>query len=373
MRILQIVADGRPGGGTSVVLDLARSLRTRHGHDVVLASEPDSHALAMASEERIEAHGIDLWRGRLERSGPGAIRSLLAEAQPDLVHAHGGRAGLAVARALRRHSTLPFIYTVHGYHFLAKPWPQRIAGAMAEWWAGRCAHAVTWVCMADRRLAGSWQLDPGRPGDQVILNGLDLASLPAAGQDGMMLVAFLGRLVPQKNPRLAVDLLSRPELEDARLVMIGGGPLEDEIWQRAREAGTDGRLRITGALPRDQALAELARAAVMVLPSLWEGIPVALAEAMAMGIPVVASGVRGVPELVEDGMSGLLRDDPHDLAGFAQDVRRVLHDRPFAEKLAQHARKTVEQRCSLPRMVQRTLPANMQPRHACPVVVRVLL
>ncbi|HEX2529741.1 MAG TPA: glycosyltransferase family 4 protein [Geminicoccus sp.] len=348
---MQIVADGRPGGGTSVVLDLCRGLRARHGHDVVLASAPSSYVLEAASQDGIEVHHLDLWRGRLDRRAPAALKALLDRVRPDLLHAHGSRAGLAVARSLDRPNGPPFAYTVHGYHFATKAWPHKLAAAMAEWRIGRRASAVTWVCAADRALAAAWRLDPGRAVDQVVYNGLDIASLPAVAAADPGLVAFLGRLVPQKNPELAVDLLTRPELGDARLVMIGGGPLEGALWARARAAGVDGRLRITGPLERGQALAELARAAVLVLPSLWEGIPVALAEAMGIGVPVVAASVRGVPELVEHGVSGLLRSDPHDLEGFAHDVGRILRDPILAGTMVRHARAAVAERCRLEGMV----------------------
>ncbi|WP_222182716.1 glycosyltransferase [Geminicoccus harenae] len=348
MRVLQFVADGRPGGGTSVVLDLCLGLRARHGIESIVASAPDSYALATASAAGLAARPLDLWRSRLDRSAPVRLRRLIDEVRPDLVHAHGGRAGLAIARAS---GPVPFVYTVHGYHFATKPWPQRLAGALAERVTGSRAAAIVWVCAADRQLAGRWRLDPGRPADGVIHNGLDLAALPERGTLEPGLIAFLGRLVPQKNPLLAVDVLAYPALRDARLVMIGGGPLEDAVRARARALGVAERVRITGALQRDQALDELRRAAALVLPSLWEGLPLALAEAMAIGVPVVASAVRGVPELVEHGVSGLLRRDPHDVPGFAQDLARLLGDPPFAAELVDGARRAVARIARLDGMV----------------------
>jgi glycosyltransferase involved in cell wall biosynthesis len=351
MRIVQIVADGRPGGGTSVVLDLCRGLRDRHGHEPILVSAPDSYALSAAEAQEIAAWPLDLWRGRLDRAGPVRLRAILDGIRPDLVHAHGGRAGLAVMRALGRDAAPPFAYTVHGYHFAAKGWPLKLTGALAERLVGRRAAAIVWVCAADRGMARRWHLDPGRTLDRVIRNGLDLDALPIAGPAEPGLIAFLGRLVPQKNPALAVDLLRCPELDAVRLVMIGGGPLEESLRAQARRLGVHHRMRITGAVPRDQALAELARAAVLVLPSHWEGIPVALAEAMAMGVPVVASAVRGVPELVEHGISGLLRADPQDTTGFAQDIARILAEPHLAQSLARHARAAVARLAGLDAML----------------------
>ena len=348
MRVLQIVADGRPGGGTSVVLDLCRGIQARHGHDVVLASAPGSYALEAAAGLGLKTYALDLWRSRLDLAVPAEVRRLVDEVRPDTVHAHGGRAGLALARA---RTPVRFAYTVHGYHFLGKSWPVRMAAALAERRIGRQAGAVVWASAADRALAGHWRLDPGRPLDQVIRNGIDLSSLPWPVPKTPRLIAFLGRLSPEKNPGLVIEMLARPELDGCTLVMIGGGPLEASLRTRCAALGIEGRVRITGALPREQALAELGRASVLVLPSLWESIPVALAEAMAMGVPVVASAVRGVPELVEREVSGLLRTNPHDIAGFAHDTCRILADPSLAGRLIEGGRSAVERVYQLDRMV----------------------
>ena len=346
MRILEIVADGKPGGGTSVVLDLAAGLAGQ-GHAVVVASAPDSYALTAAQGLGLDARPLDLWRGRFDPSVPARVRALVRETAPDLVHAHGGRAGLAVARAgIDR----PFAYTVHGYHFPAKPWPLAVLGRLAERRIGRTAQAQVWICQADRDLALTAGLDQGRPLDRVIRNGIDPAGLPARRPAEPGLLAWLGRLVPQKNPAVAIELLARPGMQAVRLVMIGGGPLAAELQAQAAALGVADRLAITGELPRGQALERLAGAAALVLTSRWEGIPMALVEAMAIGVPVVASRVRGIPELVEDGQSGLLVDRPDDVDAYARAILR-LTEPGLARRLVEAARATVEAHYHVRRMI----------------------
>ena len=348
MRIIQIVADGRPGGGTSVTLDLCRGLSARHGIETVFASAPESYAVATARAQGLAALPLDLWRSRFDPAVPLQVRRLARDVRPDLIHAHGGRAGLAVARA---RLDVPFVYTIHGYHFPGKPWPARLAGALAERVVGRRADAVVWTCDAERRLACQWRLDPGRPLDQVIRNGLDRTSLPARAKPEPGLIAFLGRLSKEKNPGLAVEMLARPELARCRLVMIGGGPLETALHAQAGRLGVASRLKITGFLSRAQALLELARAQAMVLTSFWEAIPVAVAEAMALGVPVVASAVRGVPELVKHGTSGLLCPDPADVGAFADALARIIGDGALAARLAAGGIEAVGRVYGLERMV----------------------
>ncbi len=114
---------------------------------------------------------------------------------------------------------------------------------------------------------------------------------------------FAGRLTAQKNLPLAVAALGRVE---GRLVVIGSGPAEPELRRAISEAGLEGRIDLMGALPRAEAIEWMRAADVTILPSDWENFPHAAVESLAVGTPVVATSVGGVPEIVEPGMSGLL-------------------------------------------------------------------
>jgi glycosyltransferase involved in cell wall biosynthesis len=155
----------------------------------------------------------------------------------------------------------------------------------------------------------------------------------------------LGRLEEVKNPLLLLDLLAALEGEDHRLVVIGDGPLMAAMRARSAALGLAGRVDLAGSLPRAQALERLAGLDVLVVPSLWEGMPLAPLEAMAIGVPVAASRVGGLPEIIVDGQTGLLIDG-HDPASYARAVRRLTDGSALRGRIVERARAEVARRFS---------------------------
>lgn len=142
--------------------------------------------------------------------------------------------------------------------------------------------------------------------------------------------------------------------------IIGSGPMESSIRKSLERQGLAGRVRLRGALTQDEVAAELPRAAVFVLPSVvasnnqMEGIPVALMEAMAAGVPVVATAISGIPELVEDGVTGTLVD-PGNPRSLADAIRRILTNRDAARAIAARGRDRVAREFELQQTVRELL------------------
>lgn len=151
-----------------------------------------------------------------------------------------------------------------------------------------------------------------------------------------------------KGLSVLVDACSRLRDEGLsfRADVVGDGPLRAELERRIARAGLERRLRLLGPLPQDEVSALLRRRPIFVLPSViarggWmEGIPVALMEAMAAGAPVIASRLSGIPELVEDGRTGLLVE-PGDAEELAAAISRLASDRRLADRLGGEGRKKV--------------------------------
>ena len=145
---------------------------------------------------------------------------------------------------------------------------------------------------------------------RVVHCGADLSRYPLAPprQGPGFVVLCVARLAAQKGLDVllsAVKLLAEGGT-DVRLVLVGDGPMRDRLTRRAERLGIEGRIVLEGAVGQDEMAAYYAGADVFCLPSFAEGVPVVLMEAMASGRAVVATRVAGVPELVEDGVSGLL-------------------------------------------------------------------
>ena len=149
---------------------------------------------------------------------------------------------------------------------------------------------------------------------------------------------FAGRLTRQKALGTAIEAIAR--VPDVRLTVIGEGPERAHLEELARSAGLNGRVRFLGARPRDEVLRALATARAAVLSSDWENFPHAAVEALAVGTPVIATAVGGVPEVVRDGVNGLLVP-PSSPSELERAFSRLLASPELEARLAAAARPSV--------------------------------
>jgi glycosyltransferase involved in cell wall biosynthesis len=151
---------------------------------------------------------------------------------------------------------------------------------------------------------------------------------------------FVGRLVAAKG--LPVLLNAIAQIEDAILDIAGDGPDRQLLTERARSLGISSRVRFHGYLSQPQIRELLGHTDIFVLSSFAEGVPVVLMEAMAAGVPVVATQIAGIPELVQHEKSGLLVL-PGDAISTASAIRRLLENPELRNRYAEAARRQIEQ------------------------------
>lgn len=336
VRRVTLVAPMAAGGLRAHVRMLAAGLRER-GIDVAVAG-PARAALDVAGTRRasVEITG---------RPRPGdakavlALRRLLAASRPDAVHAHGMRAGALTALALagRPARDRPgLLVTVHN----APPdggGTARLVYLALERVVARRADLVLAVSSdLERRMRAAGARAVERALVPAAAAPSDNSNKRAVPDDGRPLVLAVGRLAPQKDFATLIDaaaawqhLVPRP-----RLLIAGDGPLRADLEARAAERQVDaefpGRRDDIGDL--------LARASVFVMPSRWEGQPLALQEALAAGVPVVASDAGGIPDLAgRDGAAVLV--EPGDARRLGQAVLSVLEDDVLSGRLRDAARR----------------------------------
>jgi glycosyltransferase involved in cell wall biosynthesis len=185
----------------------------------------------------------------------------------------------------------------------------------------------------------------------VIPNGLDLRRADAMLSRGLVrerwqvaggdrVVGTVARLTPQKGIHDLIDAarLVCNERPQVRFIHMGTGPLAQSIARSLSAGGLGHRLQLVGHVRDPMSL--LAGLDLFVLPSLWEGLPIALLEAMAAGLPVVATRVAGIDEVIEDGRSGLLVP-PADPAALARAITELVDDDERRRCLGQGARERV--------------------------------
>lgn len=341
MKILQIIADGRPGGGTTHVLSLMRDL-VETGHEVHFITQDNSYAMRRANELGVRVQGLEFFFSCLDIRVPWKLGDLVASVEPELVHVHGSRAGFFFSISPSK-PFCPVVYTVHGYHFPHKlPGIRRLA-LMAERHAAKGVHALVFVSEYDRRLSDRCGLSPLNGKKFVVYNGIeDIPGSTAEGKN-LRLIGFLGRMEYQKDPFLFVETVRLLARKGYYAKMIGGGSLAPDVCDLIGRYGLDNRVALLGHLGREEALREISDVGTVLFTSRWEGMPIAVMEAMSMRIAVVAPNVGGIPEIVDDGVSGILIKD-RDPRTFAAAVEQMTTNMAFRERIVEAAHRDVKER-----------------------------
>lgn len=348
------------GGMKNHLLALARGMR-RWGVKVLVAGP--APLLAAFREEGLPVAPVWIEPGlRVDRQLGALVRLVrLARAcRVTVLHAHAAAAALAACPAGRLAGVGAVVVTTHGSVRLGGVWRQRAAVASQKAvlrWADRT------ICVAEHVRAEMLELGLVQSERAVtVYNGIDPPVPPAGAAEALRrelglpadrpVVGTLARLAPQKG----VEYLLRAAAalgEDGRpvtLVIAGDGPLKAPLENTARTLGVDARF--LGRRPDVAALLGLFD--VFVLPSVTEGLPLVVLEAMAVGCPVVATRVGGVPEALEDGRTGRLVPSADPVA-LAQGVEAALRDRAGTQTMAAAAAERVRRLFSHEQMVRRTL------------------
>lgn len=307
--------------------------------------------------DRLREDGVELTtlplRGALDNRFRGELAGFLRERKPDVLHAH--EFALTFYGRLAAGDGVGLVGTVHGKNFL-DGFKRKLAWRTALQPARHRAFVAVSADLAEFL---------GRAQMPVIPNGIPLPGAPTAmrrERDAPLRLLAVGNLYPVKNHGLLVDavaeLIARGTLVE--LDILGRGGEEEVLRRRIAERGMDGRVRLQGF--RSDVDAFLARTDVLVSSSLSEGLPLSFLEAMARGLPVVASAVGGVPELVEHERRGLLFDSG-DLAGLVVALLQLAGNDELRLELGAAARRFVAERYSAAQMAERYLELYERVRH----------
>jgi glycosyltransferase involved in cell wall biosynthesis len=359
-----LVIDSLDGGGAErYVVDLAIALRNR-GWPVEVACSTGGVRAGALAEAGIPVSALlgGLVKRRVSGGYGRALRRLVEDRCPAVVHAHL-YASAAAAVVATRGSSVPVVLTEH----TEAPWRDRAACAVSRRVYQRVDHLVAVSSAIRDTLVGTYGVPAARV--EVLLPAVaDPAAVPhrrAGVSSG--LAGVVGRLVPEKGVDvfLRAAALVAAALPAVRFVVVGDGPLRPALEARAASLGLAGVVTFTGFRPdAPQLIADLD---VLAVPSRSDGSPLVVCEAMASGIPVVASRVGGLPDLVVHGVSGLLvrPEDPEDLA---RTLVHLLRDPAAAQDLGRRARQLATTR-SHARLVDRMTEvyAALAHRAAAPV------
>jgi len=353
------------GGPATLVPALATALAQR-GHEVTvvtwrhLASHADDRRYAFRLER------IRRWRSRTLRLARMLPRLLAHARRADVIFVNGLLFAAWLGNAIARRPMIAKVVgdlaweyaQAHGIVDDLETFGRRRYRVSVEW-RRRLQSAVLRrldaVVVPSAYLAGlvrSWGVAPGRI--HVIANALNPGGAPpqpsGRGDRNRRLVT-VGRLTAHKRVDEIIEVL--PALSGVDLLVIGDGPQRTALEAGARALGCERRVVFTGSLPPEEVSARLREADVFVLNSRYEGLPHAVLEAFAAGIPVVATAVGGTPELVRDGESGVLVP-PGDAKRLREAIQTLLDDAALRERLGRGGYAVLLERHSMSAMVDAT-------------------
>ncbi|MCA9616127.1 MAG: glycosyltransferase family 4 protein, partial [Myxococcales bacterium] len=198
-------------------------------------------------------------------------------------------------------------------------------------------------------------VDPSAGDKMIIVRcGVDLSQMPARRprDDGRFRFVCVARLSPEKAHLGLLEAFEQVARErpEADLWFVGEGPERAKIEAAIAQRGLGDRVRLLGHMTERDVLAQVAEADALVVSSLMEGLPVVLMEAMAIGVPVVAPSVGGIPELVEHDVTGLIFT-VSSWKGLASRMLALASDRALGERLAEAGRRRIEEEFDVRRAV----------------------
>lgn len=347
LRVLHAITMLELGGAQRNTLDTVRLL-DRKQFEVALTCADEGELLGEASSYR----DVTLFplrslrrevRFRHDLRAVAELRRAVREFAPDIVHTHSSKAGVLGRLAAHRERVSVVIHSIHGFGFgKHQSWPVRRAFLTAERLAARWTHHFIAVSHENLDEGVRLRIFPASRAS-VIRSGIELARFRApSGGDHVRaelgipgdapVVLQVACFKPQKAPERFVELAGRVlrTVPDAHFVLVGDGDLRPSIERLRAQSGLTARLHLTGW--RRDIPALLSAATIVTLTSRFEGLPRAVVEALAAGVPVVAMAVDGVVEVVRDGVNGFLVAEG-ETSTMAERVTAVLSDPALRARL----------------------------------------
>jgi glycosyltransferase involved in cell wall biosynthesis len=359
VRILELLVSTDLGGGPAQVREVVTRLPREEFAVTVAGPSGSSHGGMLAqSGARVVGIGTD----RIGRRPFLDVLELIRVDGIDIVHSHGKGAGLYGRLAARR-AGIPAVHTFHGIH-ARYPVGGARAYLMLERALARITAAIVHVSESQALEAAALGLaPPGRT--HVIVNGIDARCVAAGAmtraaareklrlEPDALVLGTVARFDPVKglDSLLRAFALAAAQYPAARLVLVGDGPEVPRLRALSATLGIEARVRLAGPIAHASRL--LPALDLYVSASRKEGLPLALLEAMACGLPVAATRVPGHVDVVAEGVTGLLAA-PDDHGDLARAMRELMTEQARRSVMGQAGRRRVEDRFGASRMAAET-------------------
>lgn len=348
IRVLECIRQGQIGGGESHLLSLVENLNKDFYEPIVL-SFTDGPMIDRLKTLNIPVHIIPSNKP-FDFKVWGKVKQLMLDEKIDLVHAHGTRANSNVFRAAKSLKK-PLAYTIHGWSFhVDQPFLLRKIRVAGEKFLTTRSDLNISVSVSNQKtgkdtISGFHSV--------VVNNGIDQQKFNAEGQyadirrelnipENAVLSLFVARFTGHKQPLVLLKAFEKAlhQNGDLYLLMVGDGDEKAAALEFVKKAGIENRVIFQNF--RQDVPDVLAAADIFILPSLWEGLPIGLLEAMSMGKAIIASNVDGTTDIIENNSNGCLIElaDLNDHLPNA--IVAMASDETLRRKLGEKARETVK-------------------------------
>jgi glycosyltransferase involved in cell wall biosynthesis len=358
IKILECIRQGQIGGGESHLLSLVENLDKNTFEPIVL-SFTEGPMIDRLEAMNIPVHIIPTLKP-FDFTKWKQVKQLLKKEKVELVHAHGTRANSNVLWAARSLG-IPVIYTVHGWSFHPdqKPLVRNIRIMGEKYLTSRTDLNIS---VSKSNQESGKQYIPSFK-SLVINNGIDLRkfhpglpfknirselNIPA----DKVLVLFIARFTSHKQPLALVEAFAKAHQQnpDLFLLMVGDGDQKEEAKSLISKLNIQDHIRLESF--RQDVPDVLNAADIFVLPSLWEGLPIGLLEALAMGKAVIASNVDGTSEIIKDGKNGILVDTSNLVSNLTKELVELSMDKAMRDAYRKEAIATITEKYNAENMTR---------------------
>ena len=290
------------------------------------------------------------------------LRDYFKKEKFDVVHTHSSKAGIIGRIAARQAGVPVVVHTVHGqaFHAYEKPW-KKLLYITAERIAAKYCDKIYAVAQAMIDQCVDAKVAP-REKYMVVYSGMDTAAFANAGRnmelrqklgipENAKVIVTVARLFPMKGYEEMLPAAARlvKEFPDLHFLPVGDGPMYDELQKQIAELGLTGNFHFAGLVPPHEVCDYIAQADLLWHLSLHEGLPRAVVQALAVGIPAIGYKLDGTPEVVLNGKTGYVTA-PQDVDAVVARSRELLNDAALRAEMGKNGKDLVIERFAWRRM-----------------------
>ncbi len=348
------------GGASMHVLQLLKFMRSL-GHEVGLVSAPDKRLITEAKNFSVKVFENPYFVRRFhflnDIKAFLPVYKAIKDFKPDIIHAHSTKAGVIARFWSAVLGIKSVIFTAHGWVFTeGKRYFERWITAQVEKLMAKFTAKIICVSEFDKNLALKFKIAPENK-LITIYNGVD----PKIFDQGLrckdskkvadeIIITFVGRLAPPKDIFLLIDAVE--PIDGVKVLIVGDGELRDKVEKYILRKNLNEKVKLLGE--RFDVPGILAQSDIFILPSRWEGLPLTIIEAMMAKLPVIASAVGGVPELVDNGITGILVP-PRDVEALRFAIRKLVENPDLRVQMGINGYKKAIEKFKLEDMLAKTL------------------